>query len=167
MPKGDNTNPVGYTIEDAKHDLTEMVKIVKAFSKRFEATEQRLEAVESTTRNSKVEAEDFSSEDRKKALSRLADNVINPDDHMLPQMTETPDRMLMPMIIKHAQNEFLKLKLENPDSKVLFSDLLMKWCDIKMRARNRALIGEAMGFSQIEVEKAVEEMRGLEAQGEG
>lgn len=143
-----------YTLDDAGHDLKLIAKTVNVLRNRSEAMEKRLEAVEAI---SGEEDEDFGEKDRKKALSVLADRVINPDDHMLPQMTETPDRMLMPMIIKHAQNEFLKLKLENPDSKVLFSDLLMKWCDIKMRSRHRALIGEAMGFSQIETDKQMEE----------
>jgi len=170
MPKGGNANPTEYTLADVQHDLKQMVKIAKSFASRFDAVEKRMDTLESTAQNVNDGAEDdpFGAGDRKKALSVLADRVINPDDHMLPQMTETPDRMLMPMIIKHAQNEFLKQKLENPASKVLFSDLLMKWCDIKMRSRHRALIGEAMGFSQIEVDKAIdEEARGLESRGEG
>lgn len=162
--KGDGNKE--YTMEDVGHDLKLIAKTVNVLRNRSEAMEKRLEAVEAMP--SEAEDEDFGEKDRKKALSVLADRVINPDDHMLPQMTETPDRMLMPMIIKHAQNEFLKQKLENPDSKVLFSDILMKWCDIKMRSRHRALIAEAMGFSQIEVDKALDEAaRGLEVQGEG
>ncbi|GAG01995.1 unnamed protein product [marine sediment metagenome] len=154
-----------YTIKDIEHDMKIFSKLLKTVATNNQDINKRLEAVEAMSGGE--EDEDFSSGDRKKALSRLADNVINPDDNMLPQMTETPDRMLMPMIIKHAQNEFLKEKLDHPDSKVLFSDLLMKWCDKKMRARNRALIGEAMGFSQIEVDKAMDaEARGLESQGE-
>jgi len=165
MSRGDGAKE--FTLEDIVKDLRLVAKAVKTIRDRNEAMEQRLEAIESLAKNGEPEDEDFSDKDRKKALSVLADRVINPDDHMLPQMTETPDRMLMPMIIKHAQNEFLKRKLENPDSDVLFSDILMKWCDIKMRSRKRQLIGEAMGFSQIEMEKAEEEVqRGLEAQGE-
>ena len=155
-----------YTIDDVGHDLRLIAKSVNVLRNRSEVMEKRLEAVESLAGNMAAEEdEDFDPKDRKKALSVLADRVINPDDTMLPQMTETPDSMIMPMVIKHAQNEFLKLKLQNPDSNVLFSDLLMKWCDIKMRARNRALIGEAMGFSQIEIEKQIEEetQRGLES----
>lgn len=153
-----------YTLEDVEHDMKIFSKLLKTVATNNQDINKRLEAVEAGVGE---EDEDFGEKDRKKALSVLADRVINPDDHMLPQMTETPDRMLMPMIIKHAQNEFLKLKLEDPDTKVLFSDLLMKWCDIKMRARHRALIGEAMGFSQIEMDKQMdEEQRGLESQGE-
>ena len=150
-----------YTIDDVERDMKLLIKAIKntnqtvaTIATNGKITEKRLEAIEAMASE---EDEDFGAADRKKALSVLADRVINPDDHMLPQMTETPDRMMMPMIIKHAQNEFLKIKLENPDTKVLFSDLLMKWCDIKMRSRNRALIGEAMGFSQIEIDKAMEE----------
>ena len=157
------------TQEAMGEDLRTMAKMIKTIASNNRTVMNRMEAIENMVSNviPTEEDEDFDSKDRKKALSRLADNVINPDDALLPQMTETPDSMIMPMVVKHAQNEFLKIQIENPDSKVLFSDLLMKWCDIKMRARHRALIGEAMGFSQIEIEKQIDdEARGLEAQAE-
>ena len=143
-----------YTIKDVGHDLRLIAKTVNTLRTRSEVMEKRLEVVEAVAGE---EDQDFDEKDRRKALSRLADNVINPDEHMLPQMTETPDSMIMPMVVEHAKNEFLKLRIKNPNTDVLFSDLLMKWFNIVMRSRHRGLIGEAMGFSQIEMDKAMDE----------
>jgi len=166
--RGDGAKP--YTMEDVEHDIKELAKFIKTLASNNKAVMERIEAVENTVSNAITaeEDEDYSPGDRKKALSVLADRVINPDSKMLPQMTETPDGMIMGIVIEQARNEFIREHAFNPDSEVLFSDLVMKWFDIKMRARNRALIGEAMGFSQIEIDKAIDEAsRGLEAQGEG
>ena len=141
-----------YTNEDIRRDVQLIAESVVTSNK---AIEKRLEAIEGLVASEGDD--DFGPKDRKKALSVLADQTINPDEKMLPQMTETPDRMIMPMAVKHAQNEFLKILTQDPETTVLFSDLLMKWIDIKMRSRKRALIGEALGFSQIETEKAFEE----------
>ena len=150
--KGSNTHPEEYTNEDIRHDLQLIAESVVTSNS---AIEKRLEAMEGLVGSD--EDDDWGPKDRKRALSVLADQTINPDEKMLPQMTETPDRMIMPMAVKHAQNEFLKILTQNPDTTVLFSDLLMKWIDIKMRSRKRALIGEALGFSQIETEKALDD----------
>jgi len=168
MARGGDGNKL-YTMEDVEQDMKTMAKLIKTIASNNKTVMERMEQVENTVNNvaTPEEDEDFGPADRKKALSVLADRVINPDDSMLPQMTETPDRLIVSLAVEHARNEFIKERLKNPDSLVLFSDLLMKWFSIIMRSRHRALIGEAMGFSQIEVDKAMDEAtRGLEAQGE-
>ncbi len=168
--KGSNTHLEEYTNKHMRHDLQLIAQSIADNNRAVnilvdsnKTIEERLVEVESIIGGE----DDFSAKDRKKALSVLADQTINPDEKMLPQMTETPDRMILPMAIKHAQNEFLKILTQDPDSKVLFSDLLMKWIDIKMRSRHRALIGEALGFSQIETEKQIEEADSLVSRPEG
>jgi len=150
-----------YTLVDIEQDMETIGKALKVFA-------ERLEALEDAAANNGGEGngDSFGSEDKRKALSLLAKMVINPDDNMLPQMTETPDRLIVSIAVEHAKNEFIKIRMENPDSLVFFSDLLLKWYNIIMRSRNRALIGEALGFSQIEVDKAIEEAQQLESKGE-
>jgi len=150
-----------YTLADIEQDMETIGEALKVFA-------ERLEALEDASANNEREGngDSFGSEDKRKALSLLAKMVINPDDNMLPQMTETPDRLIVSIAVEHAKNEFIKIRMENPDSLVFFSDLLLKWYNIIMRSRNRALIGEALGFSQIEVDKAIEEAQRLESKGE-
>lgn len=159
MAKGDNTNPAEYTIEDAQYDLKQMVKIVKSFASRFEVVEKRVDAMESVAQNADngTEGDSFDAEDKKKALSVLAKQVFNPDENMLIQMTEIPNRMVMPVVIERTMNEFIKVHAFDPNSDMLLSDLFIKHYAIVMRALRRQLIQEAMGFSQIEMEKTAEE----------
>ena len=157
-----------YTQEDMKHDMKEMAKMVKIMASNNRTVMERMETVENIVNNAvAVEEgdESFGSEDKRGAAQWLSRRVIDPDEKMLPQMTETPDRMIMALVVEHARNEFIREHAFNPDSEALFSDIFMKWFNIVMRSRNRALIGEAMGFSQIEVDKTMDEAaRGLEAQ---
>ena len=167
MSKGDGAKP--YTLEDVEHDMKTMAKFVKTIASNNRTVMERMETIENMVSNvvPAEQDEDFDNKDRKKALSLLADRVINPDSTMLPQMTETPDRMILGIVIERTRNEFIREHAFNPNSDVLFSDIFMKNFHLIMRSRNRALIGEAMGFSQIEVEKQIDdEARGLEAQGE-
>lgn len=164
---GDGAKP--YTMEDVEQDMKTMAKLIKTIASNNKTVMERMETVESIVNNAVAteEDEDFSSGDKRKALSILAERVINPDEKMLPQMSETPDRMIMALVTERARNEFIKEHAFNPDSDALFSDIFMKHFHIIMRSRNRQLIGEAMGFSQIEMDKAIDEAaRGLEAQGE-
>ena len=158
-----------YTKEDMEQDMKTMAKLIKTMASNNRTVMERMATIENMVSNviPVGEDEDFDSKDRKKALSILADRVINPDSTMLPQMTETPDRMILGIVIERTRNKFIKECAFNPDSDVLFSDIFIEQFNIVMRSRNRALIGEAMGFSQIEVDKAIDdEARGLEAQGE-
>ena len=158
-----------YTKEDMEQDMKTMAKLIKTMASNNRTVMERMETIENMVSNviPVGEDEDFDNKDRKKALSILADRVINPDSTMLPQMTETPDRMILGIVIERTRNKFIKECAFNPDSDVLFSDIFIEQFNIVMRSRNRALIGEAMGFSQIEVDKAIDdEARGLEAQGE-
>ena len=171
--KGSNTHPEEeYTNDDVRRALQLLTKstsdnnqAITALIANSNAMGKRLEEVEYLT--GEGEGDSFGPKDKGKALSVLADRVVNPDDKMLPQMTETPDRMIMGIVIERARNEFINEHAFNPDSTALFSDIFMKWFAIVMRSRKRALIGEAMGFSQIEMEKQVEEEDRLESRSEG
>ena len=170
--KDSNTHPEEYTNENIRRDLQLIAKSINNNNQAItslvagnEAMGKRLEEVEYLT--GEGEGDSFGPKDKGKALSVLADRVVNPDEKMLPQMTETPDRMIMGIVIERARNEFINEHAFNPDSTALFSDIFMKWFAIVMRSRKRALIGEAMGFSQIEMEKQVEEEDRLESRSEG
>ena len=164
MP-GKDGNKQEYTLNDVEYDMKIFSKLLKTVATNNQDINKRLEAVEAMTGE---EDEDFDSKDKRRALSKLEDDVINPGSHMLPQMTETPDRMIMGIVTERTRNKFIKECAFNPDSDVLFSDIFIEQFNIVMRSRNRALIGEAMGFAQIGVDKAMdEEARGLEAQSEG
>jgi len=142
-----------YTLEEAEQDAETAAQVFKKIVERLEAIEDKLE--------SNGDDVSFGSEDKRRAAQWLAENVVDPDAKMLPQMTETPDRLIVPLAVEYAKNEFIKIRMEDPDSLVLFSDLLFHWFAIMMRSRNRALIGEVMGFAQIQVDKEIEEGRKL------
>lgn len=160
MSKGDEE----YTMEDAKQDMKNVAKMIKTLSQQLQAQSQvmnkRLEQLEQAQgqSNNHEDDESFGEGDKRKALSVLSEYVFNPEDKkMLPQMTNTPNRMIMPIVIERTKNEFISEHAFNPDSKVLLSDILMKWFARIMRSRGGDLITQAMGFSQIEVEKGIEE----------
>ena len=146
--KGNNHPTKEYTNEDLGHDMRLIAEAIKKLTGRMEAVENM--AKEGSD-------EDFDQGDRRKSLSILVDNVINPSGIMLPQMTETPNRMAIPLINEHTLNEYIGIVNKDPGSDVLLSDIWMKWYAIVMRSLRRQLIQEAMGFSQIEMEKQVEE----------
>ena len=169
--KDSNTHPEEYTNENIRRDLQLIAKSINNNNQAItsliasnEAMEKRLEEVENMVGD---EDDSFGLKDKRKALSVLADRVINPGVDMLPQMTETPDRMILGIVIERTRNKFIQECAFNPDSDVLFSDIFIEQFNIVMRSRHRALIGEAMGFSQIEVEKQIEAEDRLESRGEG
>lgn len=162
MSENDSLKPnpeKDYTIKDVEHDLKLIAKSIKTLASRAETTEKRVEQLEnSTNRTNNNEDEDSSAEDKRKALSVLSEYVFNPEDkRMLPQMTNTPKRAAMALIIEHTINEFISEQVFNPDSDVLLSDIFMKWFARIMRSIDGNLITQAMGFSQIEMMKAGEE----------
>lgn len=162
-----------YSLDDVGHDLKLIATTVNALRNRSEAMEKRIEAVESLAGNAIADesgSESFDSADKRKSLSVLADRVFRPDDTDIIKagMTEIPNRMVMPIVIERTMNEYIKIITAEPNTDVLLSDIFMQQYAIVMRALRRQLIQEAMGFSQIEMEKQIdEEQRGLEAQAEG
>lgn len=170
--KGSNTHPAEYTNEDIKRDMQLIAEsisnsnqAINALVASNKAAEKRIEAVEDLA----GDGEPFGPEDKAKSLSHLAKQVFSPNEDMLIQsgMTEIPNRMVMPIAVERTMNEFIKITAKNPKSNVLLSDLFMKNYAIVMRALRRQLIQEAMGFSQIEMEKQIEEGDRLESRGEG
>jgi len=161
-----------YTNEDAHHDMVEVAKVLKSLVKQLPAINKRLEQLEQTKpqeqpSNHDEDDESFGEGDKRKALSALSQYVFNPEDKiMLHQMTNTPKRIAMALVIEHTVNEFINEHAFNPDSTVLVSDIFMKWFARVMRSIDGNLITQAMGFSQIEVEKQIEEGDRLEAKGE-
>jgi len=138
-----------YTLVDIEQDMETVGQALKTIAERLKAVEDKVE--------SNGDDVSFGSEDKRGAVQWLSKTVISPDEKMLPQMTETPDRLIVPLAVECARNEFIKIRIENPNSLVLFSELLVKWFNIIMRSRNRSLIGEALGLSQIQVDKDIEE----------
>ena len=146
-----------YSLDDVGHDLKLIATTVNALRNRSEAMEKRLETVEAMA--GEESSEDFTPADKQKSLSILARQVFSPDDIDIIKsgMTEIPNRMVMPIVIERTMNEYIKILTTNPSSDVLLSDIFMKHYAIVMRALRRQLIQEAMGFSQIEMDKAMDE----------
>lgn len=142
-----------YTIKNVESDLKLLAKTLNAVGKRLEV----VEAIASNVMTEEDSRGDSDSTDKQKSLSILANRVFNPSEDMLIQMTEIPNRMVMPIVIERTMNEYIKIITTEPNSDVLLSDLFMKHYSIVMRALRRQLISEAMGFSQIEMDKTMEE----------
>jgi len=149
-----------YTLDDVKEDMGKVARVLQDTVDRLVKTEAEVAyaALQSESGGDKGDEGDTTAG----KLSLPAMMALNPTDDRLAEFTDNPQRLIIPLTLGHAMEEFTAIMDKDPTSNVSLGALILKWYHKIMRGLNRELMRESIAHAQLVVqsnEAEVDKMR--------